>query len=97
LGIALSSRPASPDAEIVLPSAVRIADVTLHGRATTLGGRARAVLESALHVARVLDKQDVETLRAGDKPGGLVVEAEEPWGFGLPEPEGGMSRGCPGA
>ena len=95
-----AGRPAAPDTEVVIvKSAGRIMDVTLRGRSATPGRRAdvRRVLEGLPQVSRVLDAADLESLRAGDKPGDFVVEAREPWGFGLAEPEEGASRGGHGS
>ncbi len=80
-------RPPSPEAEIVIVTAGRIADVTLRGRAATPRGREdiRTVLEGLPHVSRVLDAADLEALHASDKLGDFVVEVEPPWGFGVPE------------
>ncbi|HEV2092845.1 MAG TPA: alkaline phosphatase family protein, partial [Rubrobacter sp.] len=90
----------SPDTEVVIvKSAGRIMDVTLRGRSATPGKLAevRGVLEGLPQVSRVLDAADLETLRAGDKPGDFVVEARAPWGFGLAEPGEGASRGGHGS
>ncbi len=93
-------RAPSPDTEVVIvKSAGRIMDVTLRGRSATPGRRAevRRVLEGLPQISRVLDAADLQTLRAGDKPGDFVVEARAPWGFGLAEPEEGASRGGHGS
>lgn len=82
---------------VVVPSAVRIADVTLLGRAATPEGRERVgkALEDTPHVAEVLDRSDLDGLRASDKHGDFIVEAEEGWGFG--PSSGGDSRGAHGS
>ena len=98
--IALPGRPVSPDAEIVIvPSAGRIADVTLRGRAATPEGgeEVRAVLAGLPQISRVLDTADLEALHTSDKLGDFVIEAKPPWGFKLPEPEEGTSRGAHGS
>ena len=98
--IALPGRPVSPDAEIVIvASAGRIADVTLRGRAATPeGGReVRAVLERMPQISRVLGPADLDALHASDKLGDFVFEARAPWGFKLPEPEEGTTRGAHGS
>jgi predicted AlkP superfamily pyrophosphatase or phosphodiesterase len=95
-----AGRAPAPDTEVVIvKSAGRIMDVTLRGQSATLGRRAdvRRVLEGLPQVSRVLDAADLETLRAGDKPGDFVVEARVPWGFGFAEPEEGASRGGHGS
>jgi predicted AlkP superfamily pyrophosphatase or phosphodiesterase len=93
-------RPASPDAEIVIvASAGRVADVTLRGRAATPEGReeVRAALEGLPQISRVLGAADLEALHASDKLGDFVIEPRAPWGFKLPEPEEGTSRGAHGS
>ena len=93
-------RAPSPGTEIVLvKSAGRIMDVTLRGRSATPGRRTevRKVLERLPEISRVLDAADLEGLRAGDKLGDFVVEAEAPWGFAFVEPERGASRGGHGS
>ncbi len=97
--IASPGRPPSPEAEIVVVGAGRTADVTLRGRAATPRGRKRvlAFLEGLPQVSRVLDAAALEALRASEKLGDFVVEAEAPWGFNLPEPERGASRGAHGS
>ena len=74
----------SHEAEIIVVSAGRIADVTLRGRAATSQGRedVRAALEGLPHVSRILDAADLEALHASDKLGDFVLEAKAPWGFG---------------
>ena len=82
-------RPPSPEAEIIVVTAGRIADVTLRGRAATSQGRedVRTVLEGLPHVSRVLDAANLNALHASDKLGDFVLEAKVPWGFGPPEEE----------
>ncbi|QIN81025.1 sulfatase-like hydrolase/transferase (plasmid) [Rubrobacter marinus] len=95
--VVLPDRSPSADTEVVVVlNSVRVADVTLLGRAATPKGRerVRAALEDTPHVAQVLDRSDLEELRASDKLGDFVVEAEEPYGFALEAPEGGASRGA---
>lgn len=97
--VAPGSAP-SPDTEVVLvKSAGRIMDVSLRGQAATPAGRAdvRRILEGLPQISRVLDTADLEDLRAGGKLGDFVVEAREPWGFALDEPEEGASRGGHGS
>ncbi len=89
-----------PDTEIVvIPDAVRIANVALRGRGATSQGQQqiKAVLEGVPHIARVLDQTDLKELRAGEKLDGIVVEAEEPWGFSPPGGSGGGTRGAHGS
>ncbi len=95
-----AGRSAAPDTEVVVvKSGGRIMDVTLRGRSRTPERLAevRRVLEGLPQIGRVLGAADLEALRASDKLGDFVVEAREPWGFGLAEPEGGMSRGGHGS
>jgi predicted AlkP superfamily pyrophosphatase or phosphodiesterase len=90
----------SPDTEVVIvKSGGRIMDITLRGRSATPEKRTevRRVLERLPQLSRVLDAADLKALRAGDKLGDFVVEAREPWGFGLAEPEEGASRGGHGS
>ena len=98
--IAVPGRPVSPDAEIVIVASTdRVADVTLRGRTATPEGRerVRAALEGLPQISRVLDADDLEALRASDKLGDFIAEAEAPWGFKLPEPEEGTARGAHGS
>jgi len=92
-------RPASPEAEVVVVTAGRIADVTLRGRAATSRGRqeVRASLEGLDQISRVLDASDFEAFHASEKLGDFVVEAKAPWGFGPPGPEEGAPRGGHGS
>jgi arylsulfatase A-like enzyme len=97
--IVAPGRPASPEAEIVVVTAGRVADVTLRGRAATPQGRdkVRTFLEGLTQVSRVLDAADFEAFHASDKLGDFVVEARAPWGFGLPGPEERAPRGGHGS
>ncbi len=93
-------RAPSSDTEVVIvKSAGRITDVTLRGRSATSERRmeARKALERLPQLSRVLVAADLKALRASDKLGDFVVEAREPWGFGLAEPEEGASRGGHGS
>ena len=91
--------PGSATAVVVVPTAVRIANLALLDDADTPRGRRRIkrALEEAPNVARVLGGDDLEELRAGQKPGQLVVEAEEPWGFVPPGRAGGGPGGAHGS
>ena len=89
-----------PDTEIVvIPDAVRIANVALRGRGATSQGQQqiKAALEAVPHIARVLDQTDLKELRAGEKLDGIVVEADEPWGFAPPGGSGGRTQGAHGS
>jgi predicted AlkP superfamily pyrophosphatase or phosphodiesterase len=89
-----------PGTEIVfIPNAVRIANIALRGRAATSKGQqqVKAVLEGVPHIARVLDQTNLKELRAGQKLDGILVEAEEPWGFAPPGESGGGTRGAHGS
>ncbi len=96
-----AGRPAAPDTEVILvPNATRTAQVTLRGRAAAPEGRrqVRAAFEEAPNVARVLDKTGLRALRASDRLGDLVVEADSPWAFALPDSnDNGASRGAHGS
>ena len=98
--IAHPGRPVSPDAEIVIvPSAGRVADITLRGRAATPEGgkEVRTALAELPQISRVLDAADLQALHTSDKLGDLVIEARAPWGFKPPEPGEGTSRGAHGS
>jgi arylsulfatase A-like enzyme len=89
-----------PATEIVLTTgAVRTAGVALQGRTNNPQERARiqAALEDAPRVAKVLGSTDLKDLRAGDRLGDFVLEAEEPWGFVPPGESSGGSRGAHGS
>ncbi len=93
-------RAPSPETEVVLvKSAGRIMNVTLLGRSSEPEKKTsvRKTLEGLPEVSRVLDKSELESLRAGGKLGDFVVEAGEPWGFAFDEPEEGASRGGHGS
>jgi arylsulfatase A-like enzyme len=94
-----AGRPASPEAEIIVVTAGRVADVTLRGRAATPRGRqeVRAAFEGLTQISRLLDASDFEALHASDKLGNFVVEARAPWGFGSPGPEEEAPRGGHGS
>ncbi len=90
----------NPDTEIVIiPNAVRIANVALRGHAATsqTQQQMKAILKNAPHIARVLDQTDLKVLRASEKLDGIVVEAEEPWGFAPPTGSGGEAHGAHGS
>jgi predicted AlkP superfamily pyrophosphatase or phosphodiesterase len=91
--------PAPDTGVVVIPNAVRIANVALRGRAATSQAQQQvtAALEGVPHVARVLNQTDLKGLRAGEKHDGIVVEAEEPWGFAPLGGSGGGTRGAHGS
>lgn len=93
--------PASETEVVIVPNAVRYGDVTLRGRAATPEGRAdvRAALESLAptYVSGVLDEADLDALRASDKLGDLIAEAQPPYAFALSEPPVGEWRGSHGS
>lgn len=89
-----------PTTEVVIvPDAIRVANLALRGRAETSRGKRqiKEALEGAPHVASVLGDSDLEELRAGRKMGDLVVEPEEPWGFVPPRRADGESGGAHGS
>lgn len=90
------NRPADATEVIIQPGAVRYGDVTLRGRAATAEGRARvrAALESLspTFISGVLDDADLDALRASDKLGDLIAEANPPYAFSLTVPPPGESR-----
>ncbi len=57
----------------------------------------RAVLEEVPHIARVLDQTDLKELRASEKFDGIVIEAEQQWGFAPPGESGAETRGAHGS
>jgi arylsulfatase A-like enzyme len=90
---------ASPEAEIIVVTAGRVADVTLRGRAATPQGRkkVRTLLEGLPQISRVLDASDFEAFHASEKLGDFVIEARVPWGFGPPGPDQEAPRGGHGS
>ncbi|HZY66578.1 MAG: alkaline phosphatase family protein [Actinomycetota bacterium] len=84
---------------VIVPGAVRIANLFLRGRAEASGRRRQIerALERMPHVASVLGESDLQELQAGRKVGDLVVEAEEPWGFIPPRKAGGGTGGAHGS
>ena len=99
--VVTSGRSPAPTTEVVLvPNAVRYGNLYLRGRAATEQGRAevRAALESLApaYVAQVLDDADLEAMRASDKLGDLIAEAQPPYAFALTEPPAGQTRASHG-
>ena len=89
-----AGKTASPDAEVVIVTAGRVADVTLRGRATPRGRKKiKAAFEGMDEISRVLDTSDFEAFHASDKLGDFVLEARAPWGFGPPGSDKGSPRG----
>ena len=84
---------------VIVPGAVRVANLALIGRTDTSRGKQqlKEALEKVPHVANVLDEAELEELRAGRKIGELVVEAEAPWGFIPPRKAGGETGGAHGS
>ncbi len=98
--IATPGNAPDPTAEVVIvPGAVRIANLFLRDGAEVSQGRQeiKDALQETPHVANVLDEDDLEELRAGQKIGELVVEAEAPWGFVPPRKAGGGTGGAHGS
>lgn len=97
--VADGEAPQSATEVVLATGAVRTAGVTLRGRANTSqeSRRVGAALETAPHVARVLNSSDLEDRHVGDKLGAFVIEAEEPWGFVPPEESAGEKRGAHGS
>lgn len=91
--------PGTDTEVVIIPTAVRIANLALLGRAAAPGGsqRLREALEGVEHVTRVFGENDLEELRADRRPGRLVVEAEAPWGFVPPRRSDGEAGGAGGA
>lgn len=95
-------RSPAPGTEVVIvPNAVRYGDITLRGAAATDEGRQDVVaaLESLAptYVSQVLDDGDLDAMRASDKLGDLIAEAQPPYGFALSEPPEGEWRGSHGS
>ena len=97
--VTTGNAPRSNTEVVVVPDAVRIANLSLRGGAATPRGRRRVkdALKGVPHAARVLDEKDLEKLRVGRKLGDLVVEAEEPWAFIPPGRPGRDSGGAHGS
>lgn len=90
----------APATEIVLvKSAGRIMAASLRGGAATPKRRTevRKIFEGLPEVSRVLDAEDLGSLRAGGRFGDFIVEAREPWGFAYDEPTEGALRGGHGS
>lgn len=94
-------RTPAPETDVVLvPNSVRVGDFSFRGAAATPERRAeaKAVLEGLTgRITRVFDDADLAGLRASDKLGDLVAEAEPPYGFALGEPPVGTVRGSHGS
>ena len=95
-------RSPAPETEVVIvPNAVRYGDVTLRGRAATEEGRqaVRDALESLSpeYISQVLDDTDLDAMRASDKLGDLIAEAQPPYGFALSKPPEGEWRASHGS
>lgn len=93
--------PAPGTEVVIVPNAVRYGDITLRGQAATEEGRTgvRAALESLspTYISQVLDDADLDSLRASDKLGDLIAEAQPPYGFALSEPPAGEWRASHGS
>ena len=91
--------PGATTEVVIVPGAVRIANLFLLGGAETARGKQqiKEALEGITSVARVLDESDLEELNAGRKIGKLVVEAEAPWGFVPPRKADGETGGAHGS
>ncbi len=81
--VVTAGRSAAADTEVVIVQGVRIATFLLRGSAATPAARKRlqAALEGVDHVSNVFDRDALRALRASDKLGDLVAEAEAPWHF----------------
>lgn len=93
--------PAATTEVVIVPNAVRYGDITLRGRAATQEGREdlRAAIESLSPtlISQVLDESDLDAMRASDKLGDLVAEAQPPYGFALSVPPDGQWRASHGS
>ncbi|MDQ3680915.1 MAG: alkaline phosphatase family protein [Actinomycetota bacterium] len=100
--IVTPGRSPAPDTEVVIvPNAVRYGDITLRGRAATPEGRAQVIEAlrslSPTYISQVLDQQQLEALRASDKLGDLIAEAQPPYGFAQSVPPPGEWRASHGS
>lgn len=100
--IVTAGRSPAPSTEVVIvPNAVRYGDFTLRGRAGTPEGRedVRAALDSLspTYISGVLNDSDLDALRASDKLGDLIAEAQPPYAFATSEPPAGEWRGGHGS
>lgn len=93
--------PAPTTDVVIVPNAVRYGNLYLQGDAATAQGReqVRAALAdlAPTYVSQILDAEDLDAMRASDKLGDLIVEAQAPYGFALSEPPAGESRGSHGS
>lgn len=93
--------PAADTEVVIVPNAVRYGDITLRGRAATPEGRTAvtAALESLspTYVSQVIDQAGLDALRASDKLGDLIAEAQPPYGFALSVPPPGEWRASHGS
>lgn len=93
--------PAASTDVVIVPNAVRYGNLYLQGDAATAEGREQvrtALTELApTYVSQILDTEDLDDMRASDKLGDLIVEAQAPYGFALSEPPAGEWRGSHGS
>ncbi|MDQ3643413.1 MAG: alkaline phosphatase family protein [Actinomycetota bacterium] len=100
--IVSSGRSPLPETEVIIvPNAVRVGDVTLRGRAATPEGRTavKAALQSLspTYISTVFGQTELEAMRASDKLGDLVAEAQPPYGFATSVPPPGEWRASHGS
>lgn len=73
------------ETNVIITTAVRIANLTLRGEAET--DEAKQQIEEALRkvdkVTNVFNESDLKNLKVHPKVGQIVIEAEAPWGFSL--------------
>ncbi len=81
--VVVAGRRAAPETEVVIVQGVRVATFVLRGAAATPSARRklRVNLAGVEHVSNVFDRNDLRRMRASDKLGDLVAEAEVPWHF----------------
>ena len=83
--VQVGASPAADTEVVLLSNGVRMSNVYLRGRAAGDAGRAavRQAADRVGHVANVFDQRDLRRLRASDKLGDIVLEAEPPYHFSL--------------
>ncbi len=81
--VVVAGRQSAPETEVVIVQGVRVATFVLRGAAAAPLARRqlRASLAGVEHVSNVFDRDDLRRMRASDKLGDLVAEAEPPWHF----------------
>ncbi len=81
--VVVAGASADPETEVVIVQGVRVASFVLRGAAATASARRRLrdALARVEHVSNVLDRRELNRMRASARLGDLVAEAEGPWHF----------------